>query len=409
MSDMTGKTIGQYEIHEEIGRGGMATVYRATQTSIGRTVAIKILPPNFMQDRTFLERFNREVQVIALLQHRSILPVYDYGEDDGQPYIVMAFMEGGTLSDRIRKGPMTFNDALRTITQIAEGLDYAHSQGIIHRDFKPSNVLLDGQGNAYLADFGIAKVSEATMQLTGSGVIGTPAYMAPEMFRKGDLTTAADVYALGITLYQMLTGHLPYEAETPVQFMMSHVNDPVPDVLSERPELPGGVHSVIEKAMAKVPENRFQTAASMAEAFLMADSGGTMPMPAQDELAQPVAPTPIASSTPREAERVSTPQPRPKRRGIGLWLVFGILLAAGAIIVVGGILVGAIILTGSDRNEQQGAFTDARRDGESERVNEDIIDNEPTPVVPTPQEVAVEIAPTFYSHSHQYSCSCLVR
>jgi serine/threonine-protein kinase len=193
MSGLVGKRLGQYEIHEEIGRGGMATVYRATQTSIGRAVAVKVLPREFMHERTFLDRFTREVKTIAGLQHQNILPVHDYGEFEGVPYIVMAYMQGGSLSDRIKKGSLVLPETVRLVDQIARGLNYGHGKGIIHRDLKPSNVLLDGDMNAYLTDFGIAKVSEATIQLTGSGLtVGTPAYMAPEMYQKSTLTGAVD-------------------------------------------------------------------------------------------------------------------------------------------------------------------------------------------------------------------------
>src|SRR5512138_913721 len=147
--DLSGKTLGQYEISRPLGQGGMAAVYLAHQKSIGRTVAIKIMPSYFMGDPNFLQRFEREVKVIAGLQHPRVLPVYDYGQIEGRPYIVMAYMPGGTLSDRIKQGPMPLNEVIKIVSQVAEGLDHAHKKGIIHRDFKPSNVLLDENGNAY--------------------------------------------------------------------------------------------------------------------------------------------------------------------------------------------------------------------------------------------------------------------
>ena len=153
---LTAEQAGQYVLVDSIGQGGMATVYRATQPSIGRTVAVKVLPSHFLQDATFLERFRREVQVIAQLQHPHILPVYDFGEQDGIPYIVMAYMDGGTLADRIAHGAIPLREAVRMVEQIAQGLDHAHRNGVIHRDFKPSNVLLDQYGNVHLADFGVA-------------------------------------------------------------------------------------------------------------------------------------------------------------------------------------------------------------------------------------------------------------
>lgn len=265
MADLIGRTLGPYQIRDEIGRGGMADVYLAVQPSIGRQVAIKVLSAHLLQDQTFVERFAREVQVIARLQHPHILPVYDFGEENGLYYIVMAYMPGGTLSERIhREGALPLDEVTRLTEQIASGLDFAHEKGIIHRDFKPSNVLLDEKGNVYLADFGIAKMTEAAAQLTGSGIVGTPAYMAPEMARQGGVTPLIDVYALGVTVFEMLAGHHPYQAETPVGIMMAHSNEPVPDVREAHPELPDAVQTIIERAMEKDPRRRTQSAGELA-------------------------------------------------------------------------------------------------------------------------------------------------
>jgi serine/threonine protein kinase len=264
MTDLIGRTLGTYKIIDEIGHGGMANVYRATQPSIGREVAIKVLPPHFLQDRTFVRRFTREVQVIARLQHPHILPVYDFGEQDGLPYIVMAYMPGGTLADHIRKvGALPLAEVARLVEQIADGLDHAHQKGIVHRDFKPSNVLLDEHGNVYLADFGIAKVAESTTQLTGSGIIGTPAYMAPEVTRTDKVTHLVDVYALGVSLFEMLTGQHPYPSDTPVGVLLAHAAEPIPDITRSRPDLPVGVQHVIDRAMAKEPADRYQSAGAL--------------------------------------------------------------------------------------------------------------------------------------------------
>ncbi|MCC6906191.1 MAG: protein kinase, partial [Anaerolineae bacterium] len=269
MLDLTGHTFGQYRILELIGSGGMANVYRAVQTSIGREVAIKVLPMHFLQDPTFTERFNREVRVIALLEHPRILPVHDYGEAEGMPFIVMRLLPGGSLAERIKAAPagMPLDETCHFVSQMAEGLTFAHQHGIIHRDFKPSNVLLDLEGNAYLADFGIARVAESTVQLTGSGIVGTPAYMAPEMAESGGVTHRVDIYALGVTLYQMLTGQHPFNADTPMGLLMAHLSKPVPDVLLARPDLPAGVQAVITQAMAKAPAERFAQAADLASAL----------------------------------------------------------------------------------------------------------------------------------------------
>jgi serine/threonine-protein kinase len=260
--------LGQYRILEQIGRGGMSTVFRASQDSIGREVAVKVLHSGLIQqDPTFLERFQREVKVSAFLQHPHILPVYDYGQNGGRPYIVMAYVRGGSLDDRIRQGPMSLSEMLPVVTQVADALDFAHGKGVVHRDFKPSNVLLDENGNAYLSDFGLAKVSDAALQLTGSALLGTPDYMAPDLASSEPLSPSVDIYALGVTIYQMLAGHVPYVASTPMGVLMAHLSQPVPDIRAERADLPEDVQQIIATAMAKKASDRYATAGNLAEAM----------------------------------------------------------------------------------------------------------------------------------------------
>lgn len=328
-SSLIGRTFGQYRVESRLGAGGMATVYLANQESIGRKVAIKVLPDQFTHDPTFIERFKREVQVIARLQHPRIVPVYDYGEIDHQPYIVMAYMAGGTLREKIKDGPMSLAVVVKLIDQIADALDFAHSQGIIHRDFKPGNVLLDNQGNAYLADFGIAKINEASVQLTGSGVVGTPSYMAPEMIDKAEAAPSVDIYALGVTAYEMLTGEQPFFGETPLRVMMAHATDRVPDVRGKRPDLPAAVTHVINRVMAKKPETRYQSAREFADMLRRAAEGGTVQpfaeagppdtmMLEQAEMAQQLAPTaerPAAEATVPESGWSSAPAGTPPPPG----------------------------------------------------------------------------------------------
>ncbi len=268
MDELVGQSLGQYQITRRLGQGGMATVYLATQTSMGREVAVKVLPSHFANDDSFMQRFYREVEVIASLQHPHIVPVYDFGEHDGRPFLVMAYLAGGTLGDLIEQGPMDFEDIRRMVTQIASALDYAHSKDIIHRDFKPSNVLLDEQHNVYLSDFGLAKVREASVQLTGSGIIGTPSYMAPEQANAGEPTRSIDVYALGVTVFQMLTGQLPYEAPTAFGVLMAHVTKPIPNLLAVRPDLPAAAQTVIELSMAKASEMRYPSTGELATALV---------------------------------------------------------------------------------------------------------------------------------------------
>ncbi len=305
MESLIGQTLGKYTIRRELGRGGMAAVFLAYQEDMDREVAIKILPREFMYDQTFPERFRREARAIAKMTHPRILPVHDFGEDKGWTYIVMAHMGGGSLVDRIRdaSGGMSLIEVALIVRQIAEALDYAHNRGVIHRDLKPSNVLLDHAGNAYLADFGIAKVVEATAELTGSGVVGTPAYLAPEMAKPGGLSPLVDVYALGVMLYQMLTGRQPYQADTPMGIMMAHVTQPVPDARLIRPGLSAGIQAVIERTMAKEPEHRYQTACDVADALeaAIAAAAPEEALAAEESLPEPFGETIPGTSTPPEA------------------------------------------------------------------------------------------------------------
>jgi len=270
MTELIGHQLGQYSITAQIGKGGMATVYQATQASMKRTVAIKILPRNLARDEMFLERFYREVEIVASLQHPHILPVHDFGEYDGMPYIVMAYMNGGTLADLISQGPIDPRDTIRIVQEMADALDYAHSKGVIHRDFKPNNVLLDDKRNTYLTDFGLARISDSSSHLTGTGFLGTPSYMAPEQAEPGGLTPAADVYALGVTIFQMLTGRIPYDAPTPLGMIMAHVTQPIPDIHRIRPGLPEEAQDVIDRSMAKTVESRFSTPGALANALAYA-------------------------------------------------------------------------------------------------------------------------------------------
>lgn len=269
MPHLNGKMLGQYQMIESIGGGGTAQIYRAYQPSVKREVVIKVLSPAFQDSPGFAKRFAQEVDVIAHLQHPHIIPVYDFGEQDGDVYIVMAYMRGGTLADRIDGSPGGLSDeeTVRLFDLIAEGLDYAHSREIVHRDLKPNNILLDEGGNPYLADFGLAKFTEGKIEMTNTMMTGTAAYMAPEIARMGTSTKRADTYALGIILFEMLTGRLPYQGKTPYKILSAHVNQPIPKLREFRPDLPEAMQAVLDKAIAKEPEDRFASATEMAEAF----------------------------------------------------------------------------------------------------------------------------------------------
>lgn len=277
--DLTGKQVGPYLLERIVGSGGMGTVYESYQASVQRKVAVKILPTSLAQQERYVERFKREVELAAKLEHPHILPVYDFGTDGELSYIVMRLMTGGTLSQVLRQaGALSVDDALSVGRQLASALDYAHSENVIHRDLKPSNVLFDKSSNAYLSDFGISKLlGSAASGLTGTGqLVGTPAFMAPEQWEGSPGQTATDIYALGIVVYVMLTGQTPFDAPTPLGLMRKHMyEDPTP--ISEfRPELSPTIDSAIAIALAKRPEKRYPTATEFVQALESAARGEGM-------------------------------------------------------------------------------------------------------------------------------------
>jgi serine/threonine protein kinase len=238
------KVIGRYEVIKELGQGGMAVVYLAQDPLMKRQVAIKVLPRQFTFDPNFRARFQREAEVIAGLEHPAIVPVYDFGEIEDQPYIVMRYMPGGSLADRMEKGPLSLKEIAAVFERLAAALDAAHKTGLVHRDLKPANVLFDQWGEAYLSDFGIVKIAESRSMGTGTGIIGTPAYMSPEQAAgKGTVDGRSDLYSLGIILYELLTGQQPFVADTPMGQAVAHIVEPVPNILTTAPKLPKAVDS----------------------------------------------------------------------------------------------------------------------------------------------------------------------
>ncbi len=276
-----GQTFGQYELRELLGVGGMGAVYRAYQSSLQRAVAVKVLSPELIIQPDYIERFYREARIAAALEHTHIVPVYDYGVQGEISYVVMRLLTEGTLTERLAQQSKTgqplpsLGEISELIKQLASALDYAHNQGVIHRDIKPNNVMFDNQGNAYLVDFGIAKLLVATRMITTSGVVmGTPLFMSPEQWRSEDVTPATDQYALGVMTYALLTGRLPFESDTPHGLMYKHLNEiPTPPQVF-RPDMPVAVASVLERAMAKQGSDRFPTVTAFSQAFEDAVAGG---------------------------------------------------------------------------------------------------------------------------------------
>jgi hypothetical protein len=246
----------------------MAAVYKAYQPGMERYVALKVLPRTYADDPQFTARFQREAKLLAQLQHPHILPVFDFGQAEGYTYIVMPFIQSGTLTDQLKGSPVPLARIRQIITQVGEALNYAHTRGMIHRDIKPSNILIDESGNCLLTDFGLARMVEDAVNLTSTGtVMGTPAYMSPEQGSGMKIDARSDIYSLGVVLFEMATGRVPYQAETPIAVVFKHVQDPLPPARSLNPDLPEAVELVILKALAKNPEDRYQTAADMVRAI----------------------------------------------------------------------------------------------------------------------------------------------
>ena len=350
MEDLTGKQLGQYRIVAPLGEGGMAAVYKAYQPSIDRYVALKILPRHFARDPEFVGRFEQEAKVIANLQHVHILPVHDFGTEDEYTYIVMPFVETGTVADLLQGAPLALDQIRKFISQVGDALAYAHTRGLVHRDVKPTNILVDEIGNCLLTDFGIAKIVEGTTQFTQTGaILGTPAYMSPEQIKGEKVDGRSDIYSLGIILYEMATGRPPFKAETPPAIFVKHLHDPLPPPRSLNPGLPEAVERVILKSLAKDPLERYTSAGDFVQALRSAISEKEPERPAQEPPVTATAPTlveqvelPIAAAPPPpdpiSLDELGSPESRSKRKS-PLWLLLGGALAIGVIgvvIVLGG-------------------------------------------------------------------------
>jgi serine/threonine protein kinase len=273
MDSLIGQSLGRYHILEQLGEGGMATVYKGFDTRLERNVAVKVLRTDQFAPAVIsraLKRFEREAKALGQLTHPNIVPIIDYGEFEGKPYLVMPFIPGQTLKHRLKGQPIPYEEAVRILLPIARSLEYAHQQGVIHRDIKPSNVLITESGEPMLSDFGVAKIvdEEATMDLTGtSASVGTPEYMAPEQATSKVVDARVDIYSLGIVFYEMVTGRKPYVADTPLAVLIKHASEPLPRPKLLVPTLPDRVEQIILKALAKKPEDRYQTMGEFAAAL----------------------------------------------------------------------------------------------------------------------------------------------
>jgi tRNA A-37 threonylcarbamoyl transferase component Bud32 len=314
MALQIGQTVGQYQITEQLGIGGMATVYRAYHARLDRHVAIKVMHQALQEDPTFKARFEREAQIVARLEHPNIVPVYDYDEFAQQPYLVMKQIEGQTLKALMSSGPMPHAEIMRMMTPVASALDYAHSRGVLHRDIKPSNVILDTSGGTpYLTDFGLARIAQSgSSTMSGDMMIGTPHYMSPEQGKgERDITSATDRYSFGVVLYEMLTGRVPFNAETPYAIVHAQIFDapPLPSLLNSA--ITPAIDSVLSKALAKSPDDRYSTAAALLAAYQAAveEDRHATPVPS---MVQPLPATRIAAPQADDADEQDVQPLRPE-------------------------------------------------------------------------------------------------
>jgi eukaryotic-like serine/threonine-protein kinase len=290
--DLVGKTLGEYNLESVIGEGGLATVYRAYQISLNRPVAIKVL---YHQEGTSLARFQREAKVIAALRHRNILIIYEYGEQEGLPYIVMEYVEGGTLEDRLKGEPMDWRRVVNLIMPIAEALQYAHARGIIHRDVKPSNILMQQEDWPVLADFGLVKQSDEQQGLTMTGTfMGTPNYISPEQARDLPVDHRADMYSLGVVLFEMVAGRLPFNYKVSNKILLAHVMEEPPSPLTFNPNCPPDLAEIILKTLRKSPDERYANMQALIEALKTLLYGPSLPIEAPIEAQTAETDTPVA-------------------------------------------------------------------------------------------------------------------
>ena len=315
--------IGRYDIKSLIGQGGMSAVYLGYDPRSQREVAIKVLPPYYLHSTKFRERFEREAYMIALLEHPAIVPVYDMGEEDGQPYIVMRYMSGGSLADKLKKGPIPLRECMDMYLRLAPALDTAHARGVTHRDVKPDNLLFDKYDNVFLSDFGLARLRETIgfANISDGSIMGTPAYMSPEQIQGDhDIDGRSDIYSLGVVLFQMLSGAVPFFGTTAASVMMMHLVNPVPQIYEKNNTLPVAIQAVLETAMAKKPEDRYQSAADFAKAIQAVTTGvqrkpayqSTIPLTNHRPQSNPtpVPPPQISVESTKQVSNPPLPQPQ---------------------------------------------------------------------------------------------------
>lgn len=338
---------GRYKIEAMLGQGGMSAVYKATDPNLRRVVAIKLIHPHLSSDVSFVQRFESEAAAVASLRHPNIVQVYDFNHDNGIYYMVLEFIAGETLQDRMKRlvengRQLTLEETLKFAGNIADAVGYANERGIVHRDIKPANIMLDIQGQAILMDFGIVKIMGGESHTTTGALVGTARYMSPEIIRGDASDHRADIYSLGVTLFEMLSGRTPFVSDSAMTLMMMHLNDPVPDVRNFRSDAPAEIKRILEKCLAKEREDRYQSGAELSKDLRNAldkkSISQTLKMEKKKETPPPAATMIVPSSPVSQSPSSYTPPPptyatsstgqaiAPRKNNWGLWIGIGIAL-----------------------------------------------------------------------------------
>lgn len=381
MSFAIGENVGPYRIIEQLGQGGMATVFKAYHAALDRYVAIKVLHPAFKEEPNFLSRFQREARVVARLEHPNIVPIYDFAEHKGQPYLVMKFIEGQTLKAHMNEKPLTKEEAVRIVDDVGGALAYAHKQGVLHRDVKPSNVLLSPDGSIYLADFGLARMAQAgASTLSKDVMLGTPQYISPEQGQGvRDLDQGTDIYSFGVLLYEMVVGRVPFNADTPFSIIHDHIYTPLPLPSAVNPNVPEVVERVLLKSLAKDRKDRFETVEQQVIAFrtaVLEGEGAVLEtidlQPAAEDGSERETGTPIIPIDLINGDKDAVGQEKPPRKRWP-WIVAGLLISVGCLIAFLGTLDGENETPELDRSNPPVEVIDEGIQGEPEQLNPDAL------------------------------------